>query len=166
MGTRSIAFRLNSKTKEDQEIMEWLDEVVYKYKIYDTITEAVKWALLCFSRGEIHNHEQMDMLETVQEFVNDFARQSKVDAEKLMQEATNKILAGVLASMNMQAYGYAPAQVQGGSVPQMMSVMQVPVTTSEYEHLEEETGLANSDVPLDDSTKASLAAMFGDDDDD
>lgn len=29
---------------------------------------------------------------------------------------------------------------------------------------EEETGLSNSDIPLDDATKASLAAMFGDDD--
>ena len=30
MATRSIAFRLNDKNREDKEIMEWLDKVVYE----------------------------------------------------------------------------------------------------------------------------------------
>lgn len=30
MATKSIAFRLNDKNREDKEIMEWLDKAVYE----------------------------------------------------------------------------------------------------------------------------------------
>lgn len=71
------------------------------------------------------------------------------------------------ASMNMQAYGYSPAPIQGYTVPQMEALMQIPtkpIAVSGQEQPEEEAGLGKSEVPLDASTKASLAAMFGDDD--
>ena len=55
MGTRTIAFRLNSKNREDKEILDWLDSVVYENEIYESLTEAVKWALLSFARGEVSN---------------------------------------------------------------------------------------------------------------
>lgn len=42
MATRSIAFRLNDKNREDKEIMEWLDKVVYEGEYYESLTEAVK----------------------------------------------------------------------------------------------------------------------------
>ena len=167
MATRTIAFRLNDKNREDKEIMEWLDKAVYEGEYYDSLTEAVKWAILCFVRGEIRFREEMSTMELMQEFVRDFAKQSRIDTEKLMQEATNKILAGVLASMNMQADGYSPVPIQGYTVPQMEALMQIPtkpIAVSGQEQPEEEAGLGKSEVPLDASTKASLAAMFGDDD--
>lgn len=168
MGTRTIAFRLNSKTKEDQEIMDWLDEVVYKYKIYDNLTEAVKWALLCFARGEVRNHEQTNMLETVQEFVRDFARQSKADSEKNMQDAVTRILATIISVMGQQAGGYAAVpvmmQMQGMNVAPAQSVTMAEAVKEAEEELSE-NNLELSDKPLDDGALASLSAMFGDDED-
>ena len=69
MATRTIAFRLNDKNREDKEIMEWLDQVVYEGEYYDSLTEAVKWAILCFARGEIRFREEMSTMELMQEFV-------------------------------------------------------------------------------------------------
>ena len=34
------------------EIMDWLDKAVYEGEYYDSLTEAVKWAILYFVRGE------------------------------------------------------------------------------------------------------------------
>lgn len=42
MATKSIAFRLNDKNREDKEIMEWLDKTVYEGEYYENLTEAVK----------------------------------------------------------------------------------------------------------------------------
>lgn len=81
MATKTIAFRLNDKNREDKEIMDWLDKVVYESEIYDSVTEAVKWAILCFARGEVRFREQMSTMELMQEFVRDFAKQSKADNE-------------------------------------------------------------------------------------
>lgn len=164
MAMRTIAFRLNDKVKEDKEIMEWLDNVVYKNEFYDSITEAVKWAILSFTRGELRNHEEMELADTMQEFICDYAAQSKVDIEKLMQEAITRILAGVLSTMNMQAYGYAPASVQ--RVSQDISVTGSQSSASsllEHETTEKGFALQCSDAPLDESAKESLASMFGDD---
>ena len=72
MATRSIAFRLNDKNREDKEIMDWLDKAVYEGEYYDSLTEAVKWAILCFVRGEIRFREEMNTIELMQEFVRDF----------------------------------------------------------------------------------------------
>lgn len=57
--------------------------------------------------------------------------------------------------------------MQGYNVPQMESVMQIPtkpIAVSGQAQMEAEAGLGKSEVPLDASTKASLEAMFGDDD--
>ena len=49
MATRTIAFRLNDKNREDKEIMEWLDKAVYEGEYYDSLTEAVKWQFCVLS---------------------------------------------------------------------------------------------------------------------
>lgn len=92
MATRTIAFRLNDKNREDKEIMEWLDQVVYESEYYDSLTEAVKWAILCFVRGEIRFREEMSTMELMQEFVRDFAKQSKADNEQIMQDAIQRFI--------------------------------------------------------------------------
>ena len=76
MATRTIAFRLNDKNREDKEIMEWLEQVVYEGEYYDFLTEAVKWAILCFARGEIRFREEMSTMELMEEFVRDFIKQN------------------------------------------------------------------------------------------
>lgn len=90
MATRTIAFRLNDKNRENKEIMEWLDKAVYEGEYYDSLTEAVKWAILCFVRGEIRFREEMSTVELMQEFVRDFAKQSKADNEQIMQDAVTR----------------------------------------------------------------------------
>lgn len=52
MAAKTVAFRINPKNREDQEIMDWLDEVVIQQQIYESYTEALKWAVLSFLRGE------------------------------------------------------------------------------------------------------------------
>ena len=172
MATRSIAFRLNDKNREDKEIMDWLDKAVYEGEYYDSLTEAVKWAILCFVRGEIRFREEMSTMELMQEFVRDFAKQSKVDSERIMQDAVTRILATIISTMGQQAGGYVavPAMMQ-------MSGMNVapiqPVTSPESSEPVKEAveklpknNLELSDKPLDDGALASLSAMFGDDEED
>lgn len=45
MAAKTVAFRINPKNREDQEIMDWLDEVVIQQQIYESYTEALKWAV-------------------------------------------------------------------------------------------------------------------------
>lgn len=115
MATKSIAFRLNDKNREDKEIMEWLDKAVYEGEYYENLTEAVKWAILCFIRGEIRFREEMTTIELMQEFVRDFAKQSKADNEQIIQDAVTRILATIISAMGQQAGGYVavPAMMQG-----------------------------------------------------
>lgn len=169
MATKSIAFRLNDKNREDKEIMDWLDKAVYEGEYYDSLTEAVKWAILCFIRGEIRTREEMTTIELMQEFVRDFAKQSRADNERIMKDAVTRILATIIGAMGQQAGGCVavPAMMQ----MQGMNVMPVPpVTPAEptepvKEMVEElpENNLELSDKPLDDGALASLSAMFGDD---
>ncbi|MBQ8241379.1 MAG: hypothetical protein IJX66_01515 [Lachnospiraceae bacterium] len=171
MATRSIAFRLNDKNREDKEIMDWLDKVVYEGEYYDSLTEAVKWAILCFVRGEIRFREEMSTMELMQEFVRDFAKQSKADTEQIMQDAVIRILATIISAMGQQTGGYVsvPAMMQ----MQGMNVVPIPSATSteptepvkEMEELQD-NNLELSDKPLDDGALASLSAMFGDDEED
>lgn len=171
MATRTIAFRLNDKNREDKEIMEWLDKVVYEGEYYDSLTEAVKWAILCFVRGEIRFREEMSTMELMQEFVRDFAKQSKADTEQIMQDAVIRILATIISAMGQQTGGYVsvPAMMQ----MQGMNVVPIPSATSteptepvkEMEELQD-NNLELSDKPLDDGALASLSAMFGDDEED
>ena len=171
MATRTIAFRLNDKNREDKEIMEWLDQVVYEGEYYDSLTEAVKWAILCFVRGEIRFREEMSTMELMQEFVRDFAKQSKADTEQIMQDAVIRILATIISAMGQQTGGYVsvPAMMQ----MQGMNVVPIPSATSteptepvkEMEELQD-NNLELSDKPLDDGALASLSAMFGDDEED
>ena len=171
MATRSIAFRLNDKNREDKEIMDWLDKVVYEGEYYDSLTEAVKWAILCFARGEIRFREEMSTMELMQEFVRDFAKQSKADTEQIMQDAVIRILATIISAMGQQTGGYVsvPAMMQ----MQGMNVVPIPSATSteptepvkEMEELQD-NNLELSDKPLDDGALASLSAMFGDDEED
>ena len=171
MATRSIAFRLNDKNREDREIMEWLDKAVYEGEYYDSLTEAVKWAILCFVRGEIRFREEMSTMELMQEFVRDFAKQSKADTEQIMQDAVIRILATIISAMGQQTGGYVsvPAMMQ----MQGMNVVPIPSATSteptepvkEMEELQD-NNLELSDKPLDDGALASLSAMFGDDEED
>lgn len=75
--------------------MDWLDKVVYENEVYASMTEAVKWAILCFARGEVRFREETSTIDLMQEFVRDFARQSKADSEKIMQDAVTRILATI-----------------------------------------------------------------------
>lgn len=167
MATRSIAFRLNDKNREDKEIMEWLDKVVYEGEYYDSLTEAVKWAILCFVRGEIRFWEEMSTMELMQEFVRDFAKQSKADNERIMQDAVTRILATIISAMGLQAGGYvvAPAMMQGINVASIQPETQSESAEPMKEKLQE-NNLELSDKPLDDGALASLSAMFGDDEED
>lgn len=170
MAAKTIAFRLNDKNREDKEIMDWLDEAVYEREIYDSVTEAVKWAILCSVRGEIRFGEQLTTMQLMQEFVRDYAKQSKADSEKIMQDAVTRILAGIIGAMGQQA-------VAGTAVPAMMQMLgrntmspQSVMTPEEEEtgkkEVEkiQENNLELSDKPLDEGAAASLAAMFRDDD--
>ena len=167
MATRSIAFRLNDKNREDKEIMEWLDKVVYEGEYYDSLTEAVKWAILCFVRGEIRFWEEMSTMELMQEFVRDFAKQSKADNERIMQDAVTRILATIISAMGLQAGGYvvAPAMMQGINVASIQPETQSESAEPMKEKLQE-NNLELSDKPLDDGALASLSAMFGADEED
>ena len=167
MATRSIAFRLNDKNREDKEIMEWLDKVVYEGEYYDSLTEAVKWAILCFVRGEIRFWEEMSTMELMQEFVRDFAKQSKADNERIMQDAVTRILATIISAMGLQAGGYvvAPAMMQGINVASIQPETQSESAEPMKEKLQKNT-VELSDKPLDDGALASLSAMFGDDEED
>ncbi|MBQ3515363.1 MAG: hypothetical protein IJA32_16440 [Lachnospiraceae bacterium] len=64
-------------------------------------------------------------MELMQEFVRDFAKQSKADNEQIMQEAVTRILATIISGMGQQMGGYVavPAMMQG------MNVMPVPPVT-------------------------------------
>ena len=172
MATRSIAFRLNDKNREDKEIMDWLDKAVYEGEYYDSLTEAVKWAILCFVRGEIRFREDMSTVELMQEFVRDFAKQSKAENERLMQDAVTRILATIISAMGQPAGGYAavPAmmQMQEMNVASIQPDTQPELTEPMKETMEElsENNLELSDKPLDDGAVASLSAMFGDDEED
>lgn len=175
MATRSIAFRLNDKNREDKEIMDWLDKAVYEGEYYESLTEAVKWAILCFVRGEIQFREEMSTMELMQEFVRDFAKQSKADNEQIMQDAVTRILATIISAMGQQTGGYvavpAPAmmQMQGMNVMPMQSETPIePQKEAVKEAVEElaENNLELSDKPLDDGALASLSVMFGDDEED
>lgn len=162
MAAKTIAFRLNDKNREDKEIMDWLDKVVYGSEIYDSVTEAVKWAILCFVRGEIRFGEQLTTIQLMQEFVRDYAKQSKADSEKIMQDAVTRILAGIIGAMGQQAVAGVPAMMQMN----MMSAPPMTPTEPEKEMVEElqKNNLELSDKPLDEGAAASLAAMFRDDD--
>ena len=172
MATRTIAFRLNDKNREDKEIMEWLDQVVYEGEYYNSLTEAVKWAILCFVRGEIRFREEITTIELMQEFVRDFAKQSKADNEQIMQDAVTRILATIISAMGQQAGGYAavPAmmQMQGMNVMPLQSETSTEPKEEVKEAVEKlpENNLELSDKPLDDGALASLSAMFGDDEED
>lgn len=171
MATRTIAFRLNDKNREDKEIMEWLDKVVYESEIYDSMTEAVKWAILSFARGEVRLQEEMSTTELMQEFVRDFAKQSRADNEKIMQDAATRILATIIGVMGQQAGGYvavpAMMQMQGTNVMPLQSETSTEPKEEVKEAVEKlpENNLELSDKPLDDGALASLSAMFGDDED-
>lgn len=171
MATRTIAFRLNDKNREDKEIMEWLDKVVYESEIYDSMTEAVKWAILSFARGEVRLQEEMSTTELMQEFVRDFAKQSRADNEKIMQDAATRILATIIGAMGQQAGGYvavpAMMQMQGTNVMPLQSETSTEPKEEVKEAVEKlpENNLELSDKPLDDGALASLSAMFGDDED-
>lgn len=172
METRTIAFRLNDKNREDREIMEWLDKVVYESEIYDSMTEAIKWAILCFARGEVRFREEMSTMELMQEFVRDFAKQSKADSERIMQDAVTRILVTIISTMGQQAGGYvavpAMMQMQGMNMMPLQSETPSEPTEPVKEAVEElsENNLELSDKPLDDGALASLADMFGDDEED
>lgn len=145
--------------------------MVYESEIYDSMTEAVKWAILSFARGEVRLQEQMSTTELMQEFVRDFARQSRADNEKIMQDATIRILATIIGAMGQQAGGYvtvpAMMQMSGMNVASIQPVTPSEPTEPVKEAVEKlpENNLELSDKPLDDGALASLSAMFGDDED-
>lgn len=166
MAAKTIAFRLNDKNREDKEIMDWLDKVVYGSEIYDSVTEAVKWAIICFVRGEIRFGEQLSTIQLMQEFVRDFAKQSKADNEKIMQDAVTRILAGIIGAMGQQgSFASVPAMMQMNmmSAPPMTPTEPTEPVKEMVEELQD-NNLELSDKPLDDGALASLSAMFGDDD--
>lgn len=172
MATRSIAFRLNDKNREDKEIMEWLDKAVYEGEYYESLTEAVKWAILCFVRGEIRFREEMSTVELMQEFVRDFAKQSKADSERIMQDAVTRILATIISTTGQQASGYVVVptmmQMSGMNVAPIQAETPSEPDEEVKETMEElpENNLELSDKPLDDGALASLSAMFRDDEED
>ncbi len=167
MATKTIAFRLNPKNREDKEILDWLDSVVCEDEIYDSITEAVKWAVLSFVRGEARNNREAHDVEVMQGFIREFAKESKADNEKIMQDAVTRILATIVGTIGQQVYGYMPAPMQ--MVRNASATAQGPITSGlvEAEAVEEvaENNLEFSDEPLDKGAIESLTAMFGDDED-
>ncbi len=114
------------------EIMDWLDKAVYEGEYYDSLTEAVKWAILCFVRGEIRFREEMSTVELMQEFVRDFAKQSKENNEQITQDAVTRILATIISAMGQQAGGYV-------AVPAMMQMQGMNVAPIPSETLAEPT---------------------------
>lgn len=136
------------------------------------MTEAVKRAILCFARGEVRFREEMSTMELMQEFVRDFAKQSKADSERIMQDAVTRILATIIGGMGQQAGGYvavpAMMQMQGMNMMPLQSETPSEATEPVKEAVEElpENNLELSDKPLDDGALASLSAMFGDDEED
>ena len=112
------------------EIMDWLDKAVYEGEYYDSLTEAVKWAILYFVRGEIR--EEMSTVELMQEFVRDFAKQSKENNEQITQDAVTRILATIISAMGQQAGGYV-------AVPAMMQMQGMNVAPIPSETLAEPT---------------------------
>lgn len=128
---------------------------VPEYIINEVIeTEAVKWAILCFVRGEIRFREEMSTMELMQEFVRDFAKQSKADNEQIMQDAVTRILATIISAMGQQMGGYvaAPAmmQMQGMNVMPAPPVTPAEPTEPVKEMVEElqDNNLELSDKPL------------------
>ena len=67
--------------------------------------------MLSFLRGEAKSREQLDMLETVQRFVKDYAEQSRVEIEKIAQNAITQTLATVVGAMGQQGFCYPQMQV-------------------------------------------------------
>ncbi len=114
----------------------------------------------------------MTTIELMQEFVRDFAKQSKADNEQIMQDAITRILATIISAMGQQAGGYvavpAMMQMQGMKVASIQPETQPELTEPMKETMEElsENNLELSDKPLDDGALASLSAMFGDDEED
>ena len=53
-------------------------------------------------RGEIRFREEMSTVELMQEFVRDFAKQSKADNERIMQDAVTRILATIISKPDME----------------------------------------------------------------
>jgi PAB1-binding protein PBP1 len=111
-------------------------------------------------------------MELMQEFVRDFAKQSKADNEQIIQDAVTRILATIISAMGQQAGGYvavpAMMQMQGMNVMPAPSVTPAEPTEPVKEMVEElqDNNLELSDKPLDDGALASLSAMFGDDEED
>lgn len=171
MGTRTVAFRLNSKNPDDKEIMDWLDAIYYKHKIFDSVTEAVKWAVLCFARNEIQTREEMDMTEAMHEYIEEFAEKSKADNEQIMQDAITRILATIISAMGQQTGGCvtvpAMMQMQGmnGALIQPETHPEPTEPMKETAEKLSENNLELSNKPLDEGAVASLSAMFGDDED-
>lgn len=101
-----------------------------------------------------------------------FAKQSKAENERLMQDAVTRILATIISAMGQPAGGYAavPAmmQMQGMKVASIQPDTQPELTEPMKETMEElsENNLELSDKPLDDGAVASLSAMFGDNEED
>lgn len=179
MAAKTVAFRINPKNREDQEILEWLEEVVHSRQIYDSYTEALKWAVLSFLRGEVKKKEEADMVETVQRFVKDFAEQSKVDTERIVQNAITQTLATVVGAMGHQSFVYPqmPVQMSYAPVPAMPVSPATPAMPQGVQANDNKTEIPKEDVlpenllgysetPMDEGTVASLSAMFADDDDD
>ena len=69
-------------------------------------------------------------MELMQEFVRDFAKQSKAENERLMQDAVTRILATIISAMGQPAGGYAavPAMMQRQGMNSLRSTTAVPLT--------------------------------------
>ena len=85
-----------------------------------------------FARGEIRFREELSTVELMQEFVRDFAKQSKENNEQITQDAVTRILATIISAMGQQAGGYV-------AVPAMMQMQGMNVAPIPSETLAEPT---------------------------
>ncbi len=69
-------------------------------------------------------------MELMQEFVRDFAKQSKADSERIMQDAVTRILVTIISGMGQQAGGYVPVPAMM-QMPGMNGVPAQPVALAE-----------------------------------
>lgn len=165
MAKRTIACRLNSSNKGDKEIMEWLD-MMEKYHMFDNTSEAIKCAILTFLQDTENAEKEDNQTKIIQGFVKEYAMESRRIYEETMQEYTTKMLTGLVGTMSQLPHGQMiyptmPLQSMEGATQSTYQQNNISITK---EIADEATVLQQSNGPLEERAKASLAAMFDDDD--
>lgn len=147
---RSITFRLNSRNPDDMEILNWLKQVVDQEHIFESTTEAVKTILLSNIHEVIRRDKEDNLSDTIEEFIRRYAEENRGLYKAAMQDFSTKMLAGIIGAMGQGQLLHVPIAKQ----PIMQQATEQSFVSP-----------AAVNTPLDESTKLSLAAMFGDEED-